>query len=354
MSTVVTAKSHSFHLPQRHILSVFDLAKWCNSKAYTEYLAMINDLNDSVKGVVSTADIPISPKMMDTIDILDEIQKWVLVYPPDDMGTQRFGNVAFRKWHQRLTEEADDIIYGLLPADKKDACVELLPYFLNSFGNPTRIDYGSGHEMCFLIFILCLRKLDLFVEADSSALVLRLFLKYLRLVRCLQTTYRMEPAGSRGVHALDDFQFMPFLWGSSQLIGNKRLTPESYLKPDIVRLHAPKNLFFDAVQFINDTKTGPFHEHSNQLWNISAVHTWEKVNSGMFKMYEAEVLKKFPAVQHLVFGSLFSIEQIKGLEDPNLVELNSVEKSNSLHDGDNPVTDQSSINTSSKEIKSDQ
>lgn len=37
------------------------------------------------------------------------------------------------------------------------------------------------------------------------------------------------------------------------------------------------------------TKTGPFHEHSNQLWNISAVQKWEKVNSGMFKMYEAEV-----------------------------------------------------------------
>jgi len=54
-------------------------------------------------------------------------------------------------------------------------------------------------------------------------------------------------------------------------------------------------------------KSGPFPEHSNQLWNISAVPAWPKVFTGLIKMYRAEVLSKFPVIQHSLFGSLLSL-----------------------------------------------
>lgn len=62
-------------------------------------------------------------------------------------------------------------------------------------------------------------------------------------------------------------------------------------------------------------KKGPFYEHSPILYDITGVPNWGKVNTGMLKMYIAEVLQKFPVVQHLPFGSLLPFDMPAGAED---------------------------------------
>lgn len=87
------------------------------------------------------------------------------------------------------------------------------------------------------------------------------------------------------------------------------MPPKSFPNQDIVECFAKDYMFLGCIKFIFKVKNGPFAEHSNQLWNISGVATWSKVNSGLIKMYKAEVLAKHPVMQHVLFGSLLPITE---------------------------------------------
>jgi len=154
---------------------------------------------------------------------------------------------------------------------------------------------------------------------------------YLEVVRHLILTYTLEPAGSHGVWGLDDHFFLPYIFGSAQYCpaitedesmpveGSLPSAPSSgdITKKNIVDRERKRNMYFSAVGFINDVKTGPFWEHSPILFDISGIRSgWGKINKGMIKMYNAEVLSKFPVVQHFPFGSLFSWER-----DPNAISV---------------------------------
>ncbi len=71
----------------------------------------------------------------------------------------------------------------MVPEQLYDAIPELVPYLLDSFGNPVRIDYGTGHELHFVVWLYCLHALDIIKKEDFTAVVSRVFARYLELVR---------------------------------------------------------------------------------------------------------------------------------------------------------------------------
>jgi len=295
-----------FREPQREIKTLQSLAKWTRSEAYKDILGLILSVNEVVKSKSLSEPCERSSSINKLVDLLDTVASWTEVFPPCEQ-PQRFGNKSFREWHKKLVEESERLIASLIPDNLSGAVIELKAYLHDSFGNPTRIDYGTGHEVCFLFFLCSLYKLNVLVESDNLAISNVIFKRYLEVTRKLQTVYRMEPAGSQGVWGLDDFQFIPYIWGSSQLIAHDTITPELFVDEKIIGKHSDDYLFLECIKYINTMKTGPFAEHSNVLWGITSVPHWTKVNQGLIKMYKVEVMSKFPVVQHFVFGNLMPI-----------------------------------------------
>ncbi|CAH1175715.1 unnamed protein product [Phaedon cochleariae] len=300
--------NHQFITPMKLVRNMDDMLQWDKSEAHFEYLGFIYAVNDAVKGKSNAqGGTNVSEGINKVLQLLDQLSQWVDDIPAIQQ-PQRFGNIAFREWYNKLKSEAIPLLHQVLPENLHRGVPEIMIYLVEGFGNSTRIDYGTGHELSFVMFLCALFKIGYLKEEDMPATACKVFVKYLELARKLQVTYRMEPAGSHGVWSLDDYQFVPFIWGSAQFIGNPKFEPTSFLKDSIVNAYAHDYMFLACIQYINQVKTGPFAEHSNQLWSVSGVSGWSKINGGLIKMYKGEVLSKFPLVQHIYFGSLFTLK----------------------------------------------
>ena len=367
---------HAFITPLKRINEGRDVSDFLISKAYGDIMTFllqlnramfpsyVQDLSTSGQKQVQTWDldcevIELSEDVHQLEKLLVELDHIIDEVPPDP-GPRRFGNASFKKWYQTVEERTSDLLKTHLPESISQyphdsdipAESELSSYFLGSFGSPQRLDYGSGHELSFLAFLGCIWKLGGFSSPDEyspsgnreRAIVLGLIVPYLSLIRRLILTYTLEPAGSHGVWGLDDHSFIPYILGSAQYgpaISSSDKTPIEGFRPDapdpadVAKLTAVdrqrhKNMYFGAIGFIHDVKKGPFWEHSPMLYDISGIRAgWGKINKGMLKMYNAEVLSKFPVVQHFRFGSLFSFDP-----DPDATRPPA-----SVHAANQPVRD---------------
>jgi len=201
-----------FRAPGKCINTKKQMNFFSGSESERKFVNFIQELNTSVIGMQSENTRECSSKSVQVLlDILNQLGIWVREIPPSNYAA-RFGNIAFRSWFAQLEKSSIELLSTILPPSIQDAKVELIPYFLQSFGNPSRIDYGTGHELNFVALIYCLYSLEIFEKDDFSSLVNFVFKEYVQLVRKLQRVYRLEPAGSRGVWGLDDYTFLSFYW----------------------------------------------------------------------------------------------------------------------------------------------
>lgn len=298
---------NKYAIPQARLKGDYALFGTIASKnvAFQRIGIFITELSEAVKGR-RTMETPGDP----IVKLLAELEEAIDKFPPLDQ-PMRFGNKAFVDWWQWVNSVARQRLDEILPTDRySNAAEELTPYLIGSFGEPARIDYGTGHETCFLAFLYCCREVGLYSREDHAMLVLSVFDAYLRLVRKLHVTYVMEPAGSHGVWGLDDFHMLPFIFGAAQFLDDKDAVPPQEL---LERCDTIKgNMFTDEVMTIKKVKTGaPFGETSPVLYDvISQVKDWDRIYTGMCKYFHGEVVSKFPVMQHFLFGSLLPFENV--------------------------------------------
>lgn len=134
-----------------------DITAFMASEAFERLMTFLMVLNTSVIGLQIPKQFePAHGEMITRLcTMLDTLHESVSRHPPLDE-PQRYGNTAFRGW---VSDQvlASDILQRELQVND----MEVSLYFSESFGNATRIDYGTGHELNFVAFLCSLDLLGL-------------------------------------------------------------------------------------------------------------------------------------------------------------------------------------------------
>lgn len=320
--------------PVKRVVTTADLEKWIDSPIYNQIIEFVEELQELVVGLTNDAEVLESEATKNLLLLLDDVNLVIESHPVEhEKDVSRFGKVEFRDFYDDLSEKAPSILRSLHLAPKQDLAmgldldldpsIELAAYFVESWGNRTRIDYGSGHEMNFIAFLLCLQRLGVINKEDYPAVVLKVFTKYISIMRTLQKLYWLEPAGSHGVWGLDDYHFLPFLFGAAQLATHPYMRPKLIHNDELVETLYKQYMYLECIHFINVIKTVPVNQsqklslrwHSPMLDDILSAKSWMKIKEGMIKMYKAEVMSKLPIIQHFAFGSI--IPAPEGVSEPH-------------------------------------
>lgn len=294
---------------KRKIDSESDLQIWKSSKSHVLIENVLNMLDDSIKSKKRIINSNPSTSIRKILNVFDAVQKFLDDSPPVHQ-TAPFSNKGFVNFHQKISSNKITIFHDL--TDNEEA----IEYFLSSFGNPIRIDLGTGNELNFLAFITCLYELKIVSmrplndsgqnnDNDCEDLVFLVFWRYWDMIISIQKKYRLAPAGTHGSWGVDDFVCLPFLFGSSQLLqSDNEITPSNVIDKEIADKYKDLYSYCKWISYLYESKTGPFCQHSRVLYSLASIKSFSQIHSGMIETFEAEVLNKFVVIQQFEFGTI--------------------------------------------------
>jgi Phosphotyrosyl phosphate activator (PTPA) protein len=235
-ATTVAAAAAGCSPPRRFIYSDADLQAFLASPVKKDLLRFVAAMGTACSTSPWEYDPQrplrgLTPAMASFHGSLQVMKEWVDDIPPSKAAAMiRFGNPAFREWHQRLTQRARNIVAAMLShhhhhtiddattstttvnnnADEVDteyddsvlqaameqgreaaaataassdgsvttsyeagsweetALPELACYLEDAFGHPIRLDYGTGHECSLQVFLFTACRLHLFGSTTAS------------------------------------------------------------------------------------------------------------------------------------------------------------------------------------------
>lgn len=180
-----------------------DVLTFKSTSGYKYYISFLDSLSEAVAGhpsippneVMNISDP--GTQIGRTLKLLETLENWIDDIPPLQ-SPQRYGNLAFRSWGKRLevvrlyfqtrladldttsVQQSTQLLETLLDPSLRYATLFLRPYLLTSFGDFTRMDYGTGHEASFGFFLLSLTLIGHFEQSKVSYrdIVQKVFYRY--------------------------------------------------------------------------------------------------------------------------------------------------------------------------------
>ncbi|GAA5969571.1 hypothetical protein JCM8115_003078 [Rhodotorula mucilaginosa] len=266
---------------RRKILTQNDMAQWTQSEAYTNIERFIIRLRDASTRPVSQSELV---KRINAL--LKKSTDWL-----DGSASPSSTGKAFQAWLDKLAQEADRLYHESLTPAQHVAIPELAFHLRSSFGSPARLDYGTGHELSFLAFLLILRLVGAFTAEDEPALARETFAIYLDVMKQVHKTFRLEAAGKMGIWGMDENHHLVYHWEASQT----RIHPSK--RPAL--LVAPPGAAGISYLFLSSL----LHLHGDPVpATTSADASSDKSFEGLLRLYKHEVLDRLPVVQHFRFG----------------------------------------------------